>query len=797
MKKKSMKVIAWAMLFVVILGFAAPVARAEEVTDPAVLSVIEQLEAIDTLQQMQDERKAYAVNSRYGKFTTDTKIITAHETARVQYETYVANMFAARAAAKNAYDALTEEQKAQIDPALVEKLNDQLDTNFRSGTFPVTQGTGVYTFEAVKNIVAGGMAYETTHMVTEGSEIPSTFILVDTSDGKTEWTPDGIYECTKSNYEVVYCCDVMTPLVYTTHYKRTNLEDSGYYSDTSARHIRAILQNAYPFVSLEQMKSNLKEAGLQEEFVDQLTRSDVIAAVQMAIWAYANASEEDVLANMNYSATYDVIANRTNYMNPLHDYTNELWTWWTTNSRQFSYDPRMEYRVNTLVYYLCNLEGVDPAEDQIVISNVEVTRAELMPGENDTYRLGMYVHLNNGGREEDDLKVVVTSYSVQEDGTKIITAQSNQVVAGRKKMEMHVTANPGDLIQVVVEGTQTLSRGVYFYEPEGGREVSQSLVGVSQGKTAVRAEKDFVFVEDSGEMGLRIHKTESGTGLPLSDIRFQIYGVSTEDGEELSTVPTAEEIAKYMTEENLVGTVITDVTGYASITLPQGTYLVAEVYNADKTKAPIDPFYVTIPMTETMENEDGTTSVNVVNIVSVYPKNEPVIPEEPPIIPPTPDRVTGKFEILKYDVADRTKLLKGAQFEVYRIATAEDAATKTIVCDGVEHIVAAVMADQEALVLTTDENGRVVSPELSCGTYFLVEVRAPAGYNLLDQAVAVTVVSNEITPVTAVEIPNQRGSILPETGAEGTKWFILIGSTVCVVAVVLLIVKKRMSVYEM
>ena len=114
MKKKSMKVSAWAMLFVVILGFAAPVARAEEVTDPAVLSVIEQLEAIDTLQQMQDERKAYAVNSRYGKFTTDTKIITAHETARAQYETYVANMFAARAAAKNAYDALTEEQKTRL-----------------------------------------------------------------------------------------------------------------------------------------------------------------------------------------------------------------------------------------------------------------------------------------------------------------------------------------------------------------------------------------------------------------------------------------------------------------------------------------------------------------------------------------------------------------------------------------------------------------------------------------------------------------------------------------------------------
>ena len=95
----------------------------------------------------------------------------------------------------------------------------------------------------------------------------------------------------------------------------------------------------------------------------------------------------------------------------------------------------------------------------------------------------------------------------------------------------------------------------------------------------------------------------------------------------------------------------------------------------------------------------------------------------------------------------------------------------------------------------TDENGYARSPELPCGTYYLVETDAPFGYNLLDEAVSVTVVSSVLSQNT-VEIGNQMGSILPETGAEGTRRLITIGSIVTVTAAVLLITKKRMSIYE-
>ena len=46
----------------------------------------------------------------------------------------------------------------------------------------------------------------------------------------------------------------------------------------------------------------------------------------------------------------------------------------------------------------------------------------------------------------------------------------------------------GQRIRAAVFCVQTLPNGVYFYEPKGGRNVSQCLVGVSMGRTELNAE---------------------------------------------------------------------------------------------------------------------------------------------------------------------------------------------------------------------------------------------------------------------------------------------------------------------
>lgn len=622
--------------------------------------------------------------------------------------------------------------------------------------------------------------------------IPQTFILVDTANGETSWTPDGLYVCGESNYEVTYCCDVETPLEYSTHYRRLNLEDSNYYGADASRHIRAILQSSYPYVTMDEMKANLKAGGLDAEFVDGLTRADMISAVQMAVWTYANAGDLAGEA-LGYFASVNVPKNTGLYFTPLHDYTNETWEW-QPGKRQRSYDAAAAYRVNSLAYYLCNLPGVSAADNEIVISDVEVTRADLIPGSDDTYRVGMYVRLNNGGDADDDLKVTITSYHTDESGKTVVTARSNQQVAGRTELEMYVRANNGDTVKVTVEGTQTLGKGVYFYEPEGGRRASQCLVGVAEGQTNVYAEEVFTFEETIEEMGLRIYKTTTDTGAPLSGITFHIYHAVPAEGESLSETPTDAEVAAIAIPENLAGSVTTDTTGYTELALKEGTYLVVEEHNAAKVVAPVTPFYVTLPMTETVTAKDGTVTTVTNPVVSVYPKNEPNTPPElPPPTPPSPDLVTGSFELLKFDQADRDKVLAGAEFAVYRPATETDADTTVILCEGVEYAVVPVLQDGVPLVLTTGEDGRAVSPELDCGPYFLMETKAPDGYNLLNRVVPVTVYSNLMTNVAPVEIPNERGSILPETGGIGTAGFLLIGGLLAVVTAVLLVTKKRMQ----
>lgn len=790
MNKSIMKFLSLTMVLCMIAGIFVPAARATETKDEAVAAVEAQLNAIDSLQTMQNKRSEYTVkNNHYDTGTTDTAIAEEHNAAREGYETYVAEMFSARLAAQQAYDALTDVQKAQVDPALVEKLNNDLPTVFEGGTFSVTPRKDAYTFEAVKG--GTGLGYEVSNYMVSG-QIPQTFILVDTSDGKTSWTPSGLYSQGESNYEVAYCCDVETGLEYTTDYKRVNLEDSNYYGKEASKHIRAILLNSYPYVTMDEMKAFLIQNGMKKDFVDSLNRSDMISAVQMAVWTYAN-SNDGAKDGLGYFATVSIPKNKGIYYTAMHDHTNETWEW-QPGKRQRSYDARAEYRVNNLAHFLCTLDGVEADDDQIVISDVEVTRAQLVPGSNDTFEVGMYVHLNHAGAASDKLNVYVESYHTDTDGNKIVTDTSARSLYGETVMPMSVMAKDEDTINVTVSGTQTVAKGVYFYEPEGGRDVSQSLVGVSQGKTNVHTEEEFGFKKEDFETGLRLYKTDKNTQLPISDITFNIYKVEAEV--DLAIAPTEEEIAQYATEENKAGSFTTDATGYGAIALDKGTYLVIEEHNKDKTKSVIEPFYIALPQEISTTNNDGTVTVETINIVSLYPKNEMVTPpEEPPFFPPTPDDLEGQFEIIKHDAKNPDKVLAGAQFEVYQPAVAGDETAKIIIVNGVKCAVTNVLDENgNNLILTTDENGYASSGTLPCGTYFLLEIKAPNGYNLLTDAVDVFIASSVMDAEPApYYIANMSGTDLPSTGGIGTTIFYIVGGIMVIGSCILLITKKRMN----
>ncbi|PFB75645.1 MSCRAMM family protein, partial [Bacillus thuringiensis] len=133
--------------------------------------------------------------------------------------------------------------------------------------------------------------------------------------------------------------------------------------------------------------------------------------------------------------------------------------------------------------------------------------------------------------------------------------------------------------------------------------------------------------------------------------------------------------------------------------------LVPGKYTLEETKAP-----------EGYKALEVTVEVNVV-------ANEVVKQEV------TNEKVTGQFEIVKVDAEDKTKLLSGAEFEVYK--------------DG-----------KKVAELKTDESGKVMSPKLPLGEYTVKETKAPAGYKLSNKEWKVTIQNEK--EVVKVEAENEK-----------------------------------------
>ena len=559
--------------------------------------VTQMLEAIDTLQQMQDNRKNY--------------------TNAEAYSTYLTGMREQRALAKAAYENLTDEEKRQISEDLSNKLNDTLDTVWHlNGVYPLEPRDDEYNYQAITSSPILWVAYELSNHMNKKRDIPVICPVVDVSGSAQSWTPSGPYAYGESNYEVCYCIDLRTPVKHMEHYKRVNLESSEYYTEEEASHIRAIVESAYPYVTLDEMKDQMKTAGFS--WADDLTRSDVIAAVQFAIWRYANqwTDRQEIMEHTTYGATFNASPERIRYFDQLHVYLNELWNWWPEKDPYE--DPELRERVDELTNYLVNLPGKEPADDQIIISDVKIARTDLIPGEDDTYTVGLDIFLNHGSGEGDNVTITV----ITTDSGGNITDTKTIPMGSATEYAMDIKAKDGDTVTVTAEGTQYLAKGVYFYDPEDGIDESQALVGVAQGETRVKAEKSFTF-EREIDAGIRIFKTAADTDEPMEDIEFSIYKVPAP--KTAQDVPTQEEIDEYAVPENLAGSVTTDATGYAHIELDKGVYLLIEEPN-DKIKAPIWPMYVELPAPVETVNDQGEVIVTYDDVATLKLKNIPYVP---------------------------------------------------------------------------------------------------------------------------------------------------------------------------
>ena len=459
----------------------------------------------------------------------------------------------------------------------------------------VTAGTDGYTFMSLFRKPASGYEFGGHYMANDATnEGPQTFVVLDTvaHDGTT-WTPSGRYVPYQSNYEVTYCCDIDTMIRDGAYYKRMNLEDSEYFSGTQAAKIRSVVTNSYPYVTLEEMKADLAANGFEN--ADKLTRGEVIAAVQTAIWACSNNMEP-----LKYFQSYRVASNYQ-WGQPLHDISDEAGLD-VTGTRVFKAYPEVGARIDALVEYLLSQTAVYADKAQIVITELKIEdEPAILDKENNVYKVCLSLVMNNSGSGyEDNISINVT---VGESEIVI------PVVYGQESYSIEVTAKPGDVIKAVVSGTQVLPAGVYFYAAKPAdingdcvatsREVSQNLVGVAMGKTPVYAEdsvsfEELTIYEPVHTLGsIAVTKNASGADTP-ADTTFQLQKLN---GETWTNVG----------EAVLFSAFVNNV--YTFTELEEGTYRVVE------SGAEVDEFHLETTYGENVvltksTADNGDTSVN-------------------------------------------------------------------------------------------------------------------------------------------------------------------------------------------
>ena len=161
---------------------------------------------------------------------------------------------------------------------------------------------------------------------------------------------------------------------------------------------------------------------------------------------------------------------------------------------------------------------------------------------------------------------------------------------------------------------------------------------------------------------------------------------------------------------------------------------------------------------------------------------------------------SAKIVINKYETGKESTKLAGAEFVLYKEESGAKKYYKYTAATATEAAkVEWVDAQENATVKTTNNAGAAEFLGLKDGTYYLLETKAPAGYNRLENPVPVTIdgtsaTAADVTTLTHTEgVANSTGTILPATGGMGTTIFYVVGSILLLGAAVLLITKKRMS----
>ena len=177
-------------------------------------------------------------------------------------------------------------------------------------------------------------------------------------------------------------------------------------------------------------------------------------------------------------------------------------------------------------------------------------------------------------------------------------------------------------------------------------------------------------------------------------------------------------------------------------------------------------------------------------------------------VPSSTKTYTFSFDIVKTTTSNT--LLDGAEFRIYDAAVGgneiavveleDDLGNDILDADGKVQYRRA-RADETGVPIKV-VGGKVTVVGMDNGVYYLEETVAPAGYNKLTSRKEFTIADGNVSAKfdegiyatgSGVQVVNKTGTMLPETGAEGTFLFVTLGMILVLGTGVLLVTKKRMS----
>lgn len=373
-------------------------------------------------------------------------------------------------------------------------------------------------------------------VAVNGESIPTALFKIKNPDGSISYA---------------YCVDFETPVKDGHNYSRVNVEDANYYDEDSAKHIRAIVRNAYPFISLEEISSNLN--------LENLTAVEAITATQLAIWKYAN----------DTSTPSDLTGN-----------------------------------IATIYNYLVNLNGV---ESQISIANI-ISKEPIVYQNGDNCDVEFIFKADGKNADGTDIDLQYTIEGQSEESNETNLGVDNEGYTHIKVTNVKSEQN----IKFVVQGVQDIGSDAFLYNPQGGRDKSQSLVGFQSGKKDISKTFEFKF-------------------------KFGEVQVKKVDADNKDTVLKGAEFTIKNTKGEVAAVITTGENGIASAKLLPGSYTIEE------TKAPEGYLIVNGQQQFTIE-EGQTESVSLTF---------------------TNKKDLGSVILTKVDSEDETKVLSGVHYELY------------------------------------------------------------------------------------------------------------------------------------